>query len=80
MYFLDFITKLIFILFSFCEGDLLTEIQRVDNEWAWARLEKNGKSGLIAVQLTVPLVSLSSIHNNCSGMLLQTFFSKMERI
>uniref|UniRef100_A0A0R3S3W2 Tyrosine-protein kinase n=1 Tax=Elaeophora elaphi TaxID=1147741 RepID=A0A0R3S3W2_9BILA len=40
---------------SFCEGDLLTEIQRVDNEWAWARLEKNGKSGLVAVQLTVPL-------------------------
>ncbi|VBB31380.1 unnamed protein product [Acanthocheilonema viteae] len=40
---------------SFCEGDLLTEIQRVDDEWAWARLEKNGKSGLIAVQLTVPL-------------------------
>lgn len=22
----------------------------------WARLEKNGKSGLVAVQLTVPLV------------------------
>ncbi|VIO97144.1 SH2 domain containing protein [Brugia malayi] len=40
---------------SFCEGDLLTEIQRVDNEWAWARLEKNGKSGLVALQLTVPL-------------------------
>ncbi|MCP9260528.1 BMA-GAP-3 [Dirofilaria immitis] len=31
---------------SFCEGDLLTEIQRVDNEWAWARLEKMGNPDL----------------------------------
>ncbi|VDN03650.1 unnamed protein product [Thelazia callipaeda] len=40
---------------SFCEGDLLTEIQRVDSDWLWARLQKNGKSGLVAVQLTIPL-------------------------
>lgn len=43
--------------FSFCEGDLLTEMQRVDSEWFWARLERSGRSGLAAVQLTVPLVS-----------------------
>uniref|UniRef100_A0A915ACF2 Ras-GAP domain-containing protein n=3 Tax=Parascaris univalens TaxID=6257 RepID=A0A915ACF2_PARUN len=40
---------------SFCEGDLLTELQQVDDQWIWARLEKNAQSGLVAVHLTVPL-------------------------
>ncbi|VDK46428.1 unnamed protein product [Anisakis simplex] len=40
---------------SFCEGDLLTELQQVDSQWIWARLERNSQSGLVAVELTVPL-------------------------
>ncbi|VDM46967.1 unnamed protein product [Toxocara canis] len=40
---------------SFCEGDLLTELQEVDSQWIWARLEKNTQSGLVAVHLTIPL-------------------------
>lgn len=42
---------------SFYEGDLLMEIQQVDDQWIWAKLDRTGQSGLVAVNLTLPLVN-----------------------
>lgn len=40
---------------SFCEGELLTEIQQVDEKWIWARLERTSQTGLVAADLTLLL-------------------------
>ncbi|MFH4975832.1 hypothetical protein AB6A40_002541 [Gnathostoma spinigerum] len=47
---------------SFCKGDMLMEIQQIDENWMWARLEKSRLHGLVAIRLTTPL----SDYSDCS--------------